>query len=204
MGWFEEQIAQRKLADQKAMDDSLLNIAFTVMGSRQADRLKDNHIYAKEAIDEILKYYHCEPASVPEEITDPDEQLEFSLRPHGIMRRAVRLDEGWYKDAMGPMLAFLRDSGAPVALLPGSFSGYSYLDPKSGEKIRINRKTAEQLSEDALCFYRPLPLRKIDVSDLMIYLKDCLEPGDYVLMFVLSLAVTLIGMLVTDITRAIT
>ena len=204
MGWFEEQIAQRKLADQKAMDDSLLNIASTVMGVRQADRLKDNLIYAKEAIDEILKYYHCEPASVPEEITDPDEQLEFSLRPHGIMRRAVRLDEGWYKDAMGPMLAFLRDSGAPVALLPGSFSGYSYLDPKSGEKIRINRKTAEQLSEDALCFYRPLPLRKIDVSDLMIYLKDCLEPGDYVLVFVLSLAVTLIGMLVTDITRAIT
>lgn len=204
MGWFEEQIAQRKLADQKAMDDSLLNIAFTVMGSRQADRLKDNHIYAKEAIDEILKYYHCEPANVPEEVTDPDEQLEYCLRPHGIMRRAVRLEQGWYKDAMGPMLAFLRDSGAPVALLPGSFYGYSYRDPKSGERIRINRKTAEQLTEDALCFYRPLPLRKIDIPDLMIYLKNCLEPGDYILMFILSLAVTLIGMLVTDITRAIT
>ena len=204
MGWFEEQIAQRKLADQKAMDDSLLNIAFTVMGSRQADRLKDNHIYAKEAIDEILKYYHCEPANVPEEVTDPDEQLEYCLRPHGIMRRAVRLEQGWYKDAMGPMLAFLRDSGAPVALLPGSFYGYSYRDPKSGERVRINRKTAEQLTEDALCFYRPLPLRKIDIPDLMIYLKNCLEPGDYILMFILSLAVTLIGMLVTDITRAIT
>ncbi|MBR3124376.1 MAG: ATP-binding cassette domain-containing protein [Mogibacterium sp.] len=204
MGWFKEQIAQRKLADQKTMDDSLLHIASAVLGKRQAGRLSDKHIYTKEAIDEILKYYHCKPASVPEEINDPDEQLEYCLRPNGIMRRSIRLQQGWYRDAMGPMLAFLKDSDTPVALLPGSFYGYSYHDPESGEKIRVNRRTEGQLEEDAICFYRPLPLKEINTSDLIIYLKDCLEPGDYLLLFILSLVITLIGMLMTSITRALT
>ena len=204
MGWFEEQIAQRKLADQKTMDDSLLHITSAVLGKQQAGRLDDKDYYAKETVDEILKYYHCKPASIPEEITDPEEQLEYCLRPHGIMRRRIKLQPGWHQDAMGPMMAFLKDSDTPVALLPGSFYGYSYHDPESGEKIRINNKTAGQLCEDAICFYRPLPLRKIDVSDLIIYLKDCLEPGDYLLLFGLSLVVTLLGMLITNITRALT
>ena len=204
MGWFEEQIAQRKLADQKAMDDSLLHIASAVLGKGQAGGLNDKQVYTKEAIDEILKYYRCKPADIPEEITDVDEQLEYCLRPHGIMCRSIRLQQGWYRDAMGPMLAFLKDSDTPVALLPGRFYGYSYWDAESGEKIKINRETADRLREEAICFYRPLPLRKIDVSDLIIYLKDCLEPGDYLLLFILSLVVTLIGMLLTNITRALT
>ena len=185
MGWFEEQIAQRKLADQKTMADSLLNIASAVLGNEQAGRLNNKQIYTKEAIDEILKYYHCKPADIPDEITDVDEQLEYCLRPHGIMCRSIRLQQEWYRDAMGPMMAFLKDSDTPVALLPGRFYGYSYWDAESGEKIGINRETAGRLREEAICFYRPLPLRKIDVSDLIIYLKDCLDPGDYLLLFIL-------------------
>ena len=204
MGWFEEQIAQRKMADQKTMDDSLLQVASAVLGKRQASRLNDKHTYTKEAVDEILKYYRCKPVSIPEEITEPDEQLEYCLRPHGIMRRRIRLQQGWYRDAMGPMMAFLKDTDTPVALIPGSFYGYSYFDPESGEKIRINSKSEGQLREDAICFYRPLPLRKIDISDLIVYLKDCLDPGDYMLLFILTLVVTLIGMLMTNITRALT
>ena len=58
MGWFEEQIAQRKLADQKTMADSLLNIASAVLGKQHADHLDDTNIYTKKAIDEILNYFH--------------------------------------------------------------------------------------------------------------------------------------------------
>ena len=204
MGWFEEQIAQRKMADQKTMDDSLLQVASAVLGKRQASRLNDKHTYTKEAVDEILKYYRCKPVSIPEEITEPDEQLEYCLRPHGIMRRRIRLQQGWYRDAMGPMMAFLKDTDTPVALIPGSFYGYSYFDPESGEKIRINSKSEGQLREDAICFYRPKKKKKIDISDLIVYLKDCLDPGDYMLLFILTLVVTLIGMLMTNITRALT
>ena len=204
MGWFGEQIAQRRQADQAAMDDSLLHIASAVMGKRQEGRPDDEPASAKEAIGEILKYYHLKPLDIPEEITDPDEQLEFCLRPYGLMRRSVTLEPDWYRDAMGPMLAFRKEGGAAVALLPKSFFGYSCHDPERGEIFGISRANAGQFKEDAWCFYYPLPQRKLGMSDLLLYLKDCLHPGDYVLLFVLSLAVTLIGMLMTNLTRALT
>ena len=204
MGWFDEQIRQRKLSDQEIFEDSLFRMASAVLGKQRAGMLDDERIIAKAAIDEILKYYHCKIAEVPDEIRDLDEQLEYCLRPHGLMRRSVILEKGWYKDAFGPMLAFRKEDGTAVALLPKAFPGYYYRDPVSGERVEINRKTAEQFEEEAICFYRPLPLKKLGVPDLIAYMKDCLNTGDYILIIALTLATTLLGLLLTKITRALT
>ena len=204
MGWFDEQIRQRKLSDQEIFEDSLFRMASAVLGKQRAGMLDDERIIAKVAIDEILKYYHCKIAEVPDEIRDLDEQLEYCLRPHGLMRRSVILEKGWYKDAFGPMLAFRKEDGTAVALLPKAFPGYYYRDPVSGERVEINRKTAEQFEEEAICFYRPLPLKKLGVPDLIAYMKDCLNTGDYILIIALTLATTLLGLLLTKITRALT
>ena len=59
MGWFDEQIRQRKGSDQEVFEDSIFRMASIVLGSRQAGALKDERIVTKAAIDEILKYYHC-------------------------------------------------------------------------------------------------------------------------------------------------
>jgi hypothetical protein len=40
------------------------------------------------------------------------------------MVREVQLEEGWQKDAYGPMMGCLRESGQTVALLPGTVWGY--------------------------------------------------------------------------------
>ena len=204
MGWFDEQIRQRKLSDQEIFEDSLFRMASAVLGKQRAGVLDDERIIAKAAIDEILKYYHCKVAEIPDEIRDLDEQLEYCLRPHGLMRRIVKLEKGWYKDAFGPMLAFRREDGTAVALLPKAFPGYYYRDPVSGERVELNRKTAEQFEEEAICFYRPLPLKKLGVPDLIAYMKDCLNTGDYILIIALTLATTLLGLLLTKITRALT
>ena len=204
MGWFDEQIRQRKLSDQVIFEDSLIHMASAVLGKQRAGRLGDDRIVTKAAIDEILKFYHYKPAEIPDDIRDMDEQLEFCLRPRGLMRRNVRLGKGWYRDAFGPMLAFLKDGGTPVALLPKRFLGYWFCDPETGKKVDLDRRTAELFDEDAICFYRPLPLKKLGIPDLIEYLKDCLNAGDYVLLIVLGLAVTLLGLLLTSITRALT
>ena len=61
---------------------------------------------------------------IPGSIHDADEALEYCLRPHGIMRRNVKLEENWYKDAYGPMIAFRKEDNLPVALMPKPVSGY--------------------------------------------------------------------------------
>ena len=204
MGWFDEQIRQRKLSDQEVFEDSLFSMASAVLGKQHAARLGDERIVTKATVDEILKYYHFKPVEIPDGIRDLEEQLEYCFRPHGLMRRGVRLEKGWYKDAFGPMLGFRKEDGTPLALLPKPFRGYCYYDPETGKRVELNAKTAEIFEEEAICFYRPLPLKKLSIPDLIVYLKDCLSGGDFVSFAVLSLAAVLIGILLTKITRALT
>ena len=55
MGWFDEQIRQRKLSDQEIMEDSLFRMASVVLGRQRAGVLSDDRIVTKAAIDDILK-----------------------------------------------------------------------------------------------------------------------------------------------------
>ncbi|MBR0161685.1 MAG: NHLP bacteriocin export ABC transporter permease/ATPase subunit [Oscillospiraceae bacterium] len=203
MGWFDEQIRQRKLSDQEIFEDSILRMASVVLG-KQGTGIMDERIITKAALDEILKYYHIKSPEIPESVTDPDEQLEFCLRPHGLMRRNVKLEKGWYKDAYGPILAYLKADNTPVALLPKPFTGYWFTDPATGQKTSLNRQNAERFTSDALCFYRPLPQKKLGIPDLLLYLKNCLSTGDFVLLIALTLLVTLAGMPMLNITRVLT
>ena len=204
MGWFDEQIRQRKLSDQEIMEDSLFRMASVVLGRQRAGVLSDERIVTKAAIDDILKFYHYKPVEIPDNVKGLDEQLEFCLRPHGLMYRSVRLEEGWYKDAFGPMLAYRKEDGMAVALLPKRFVGYWFRDPVTGKRTDLNRKTAEIFEPDAICFYRPLPLKKLSIADLIKYLAECLSSGDILSIVVLTFVATLVGMLMTNANKALT
>ena len=204
MSWFDEQIHHRDLSDQEVMEDSLLHIASAVLGGGKARTLQDKQTAAKDALEEILKYYHIKSSGIPDDISELEDQLETCLQPHGLMWRRVQLGGKWYRDSMGPILAFRKDNDNSVALLPGPVFGYCYRDPDTGKTHRVNKANASQFSEEALCFYCPLPLKKLGVRDLLIYLAESLNTEDFVFYFVLALTVTLLGMLMTNITRALT
>ncbi|MER1992714.1 MAG: NHLP bacteriocin export ABC transporter permease/ATPase subunit [Eubacteriales bacterium] len=195
MGWFDEQIRQREKSDQDILEDSFLRLAGVIMDKWAADRLEDDRQVVREALDEILKYYHCKPVAIPESITGAGEQLEYVLRPTGLMIRDVELEENWQNDAYGPMLGYLKESGTAVALMPGTVFGYYYTDPATGRKVRVTRKTAGLFSRDAICFYQPLPMKKLGIPDLMLYMKNSISHSDLVMIVLATLAVTLVGMI---------
>ena len=146
------------------------------------------------------KAWRCYEAAIntkeiPDNITDRNEQLEYLLRPHGIMRRTVTLSKGWYKDAIGAMLGIRKSDGMVVALIPAGFSGYRYRDMETGKHVKINGKNQELFEEEAIAFYKPLPLKELGISDLMRYILGTLSPADFVMTGASALAVTLIGML---------
>ena len=204
MGWFDEQIRERMHSDQEVFEDAFLQVAGAVLGNRTAARLEDDRVVAREALDEVLKYYRHKPCNIPEDIEDAAEQMEYALRPLGMMARDVTLEDGWYRDAYGPMMGFLKENGAAVALLPGKISGYSYRDPASGARVKVNRKTAKLLSRDAICFYQPLPMRKLGIPDLLLYMRKCISVGDQLLILLATLAVTLVGLIEPVVYEAIT
>ena len=195
MGWFDEQIRQRKQNDDDVFADSFVNMAAAVLGSKVTGCLSDGSAAAKSAIDEILKYYHVKSREVPDNIKDTNEQLEYLMRPYGIMRRTVRLEKGWYRDAVGAMLGVMKESGRVVALIPAGFSGYCYIDPDSGKKIKINRRNQRLFDTEAIAFYKPFPLKKIGLGSVAKYIAETLSAADFALIALATLALSLIGML---------
>lgn len=195
MGWFDEQIRQRKQNDDDVFADSFVNMAAAVLGSKVTGSLSDGSAAAKSAIDEILKYYHVKSREVPDNIKDTNEQLEYLMRPYGIMRRTVRLEKGWYRDAVGAMLGVMKESGRVVALIPTGFSGYCYIDPDSRKKIKINRRNQRLFDSEAIAFYKPFPLKKIGLGSVAKYIAETLSAADFALIALATLALSLIGML---------
>ena len=204
MGLFEEQIKQRKISDQDIFGESFVKVAGIVLGERAAGLVHVSHLESRRAIDDILKYYKHKPVTIPDEIDTFDGQLEYALRPHGIMRRNIELNGHWYKDSFGPILGFDKETGTPVALLPRAISGYYFIDRNTGKRVNVNSRTASAFRTDALCFYRPLPSRKLTFKDLIVYMKGCIAPGNITLMALTTLAVVLIGLIGPKLSRVLT
>ena len=195
MGWFNEQIRQRAESDQNILEDSFFRMASAVMDKWNAERMEDARLITKQAIDEILKHYHMKAVDIPEDIQEEEKQLEFVLRQSGLMTREVELEENWRTDAYGPMLAYMKDTGTTVALLPGKLYGYYYRDPETGRLARVTRKTEKLFSREALCFYLPLPMKQLGIPDLLNYMRKCISTSDLLMIGLAALAAVLIGMI---------
>ena len=204
MGWFERQIEQRKNLDQELLEDSFYCITGAVMGQGSASRLSDDRIVTKRTIDEIVKYFHFKPVDIPSSITEREEQIDYCMRPHGILSRKIVLSDGWYHHAFGPILAYRTDNGEPVALFPDKVAGYYYTDRETRQRVKINKKTMDMLEPEALCFYKPLPQKKLKITDLILFMKQCITINDWVMVILSTLAVTLIGMIGPKLVKVLT
>lgn len=206
MGWFDDQIRERKRQDDERFADAIDEISFIItrkkpkISNETGDSAKQKSI--TRAIGQVLSYYHIKTREVPQDIKGLQNQLEYLCRPYGVMRRTVKLEKGWYKDAIGALLGTKRD-GTPVALLPNRFRGYSYYDASSGEKVRLTSVTEGELEETAICFYKPFPAKKLNIPMVMHYVISCVPISSYALVLVMLLITTLMGMLSPRITHII-
>ena len=55
-----------------------------------------------------------------------------------------------------------------------------------------------------MCFYRPLPAKKLGIKDLVIYIRDCIAPGDIVFVVLASLALILLQMVMPALMKGLT
>jgi len=200
MGWFDEQIKQRKQSDDQLLEEAFVRIADAVLGTKMSAAYQSDDAKASGEIGEILKYYKIKPREVPDSIKGLDDRLEFLLRPHGVMRRNVLLEKGWYRDAIGAMLARRKDDGSVVALIPRGLTGYAYFDTKAAAWVKITGKNEALFDNEAICFYKPFPLTKLTVPALMRYIAECIDRADVVLAALSALLVSLVGLLTPRLT----
>lgn len=196
MAWFDEQIRERQRKDEEVFADSFITMAGAVMGSKFAAALNDERTRAITAIDQILHYFHIKNREVPSNITDKSEQLDYLLRPSGIMRRTVTLSKGWRIDAFGPLLAIQADKGTFVPLIPRKTRGYRYLDAETGVWKKITRHNEHLFCGEAISFSKPFPLKSLGIPDLIRAIIQCLSPIDIAIYAISMGAATLVGLLI--------
>lgn len=171
MTLFEEQLKERKTTDQRLLENAFDEIADAVLGSRKVFKNEDERTVAKKAIDGILLYFQMQPLDIPENFVSVQELVEYYQQAYGLMNREVVLEERWYRDTFGAILAFTKENGVPVALLPRRNGGYAYIEPGTGKRVKINRKNAALFETKALSFLLPFPQKEMEPIDLIRYIR---------------------------------
>ena len=100
-----------------------------------------------------------------------DPSLKRILENSRVRARKVRLErkDRWWLGDSGAMVAFRRDGGQPVALLPGSAGGYRILDPVTGQATRVRSDNIGELDDFAWFPYRPM--RRKDSTGVMSFFR---------------------------------
>lgn len=199
MGLYDDQLKTRLENDREAIARSLGQLGAAAIGKQASAVGKGT---AEDAVQEIFGWFQVKPAEPPSLMSGFYDRLDFMLNPAGILRRTVKLKGRWWKDAFGPMLAFTEDGGA-VALLPRRFGGYSWMDYQTGQYVKANAATAASLTGEALCFYRPLPLRVLKLRDLLKFMAEALDGGDLLSFLLTGLMASLLGLVTPMVTKLI-
>jgi ATP-binding cassette subfamily C protein len=124
-----------------------------------------------------------------------DPVMAIAQASHFRVRR-VSLVPGWWKTDSGPLLGYLTDQ-TPVALLPRP-GGYDFYHARTQRRARLSPRMARSIESHAYSFYRPLPVGNNKAALFQFALAD--QWGTLTLTFLLSIAVTLLGMLIPQAT----
>ena len=99
------------------------------------------------------------------------------------VRKVTLSSDHWWQENNVPMVAFMEDGGAPVALIPTDRQSCIAIEPESGKSVVVTEQYASKLHLQAWTFYKPLPARPLATIDLI---KFCLYGGKADVFFMLT------------------
>ena len=153
-----------RLKEKSAHDSKIYSSALTKIASVINEKLRKSYI---DTVQEplltacrLVAGYNDISITAPKRSKSEDSpplSLNDILRSSRFRDRKVKLEGKWWDKDNGPLLAFKKEGGWPVALIPKSPSSYEYISP--GENIRqvLTAKEASELATEAHQFYRPFP-----------------------------------------------
>ena len=194
MGWFDEQIEERKKYEREMLADNFDRLEFAVTGRRSSGVFQEGADISA-ALDSLRKYFGIKDKEIPAKLRTLEQQLDFLLTSSDIMYREVTLEPGWHRDAMGVMITSLKESGAVIAVLRNAAGQFVYRDPATGRQVKVTAAEEKKIGGEAYCFYKPLPLRQIKIKDLFLYMAETLSGWDIASFAIAALAITLVGMI---------
>jgi len=134
------------------------------------------------------------PPARSENLKRVKEPLEAIVRASRLRMRQILLRDNWWEKDCGPLVAYTQEDNRPVALLSVSATGYEIFDPSVNTRLTVDAEIASTLAPVAYMFYRSLPDKVLNASDLFRFaLKN--RGRDILIVFLTGIAATLLGML---------
>ena len=193
MSIFSSQIEKRRKLDASTLSREIKEGAAR-MGLRYGGTDSQTDNLAIRQVLEALKIVDYELE--PDDVLSLEQQLHNILQAHGIMTRQVRLTDGWWREASGPLLGSTH-SGRLVALLP-KWTGRSYrFTDEDGTLREVSRQQMKDvLKPEAYSFTRALPLQRLTKRELTAFIWSSASTHSLVHMLLAALTVVLLGMFV--------
>ena len=131
-----------------------------------------------------------------DDIIPLEQQFSNIIHAHGIMKREVQLNDGWWKESSGPLLGRTK-SGHLVALLP-KWTGraYYYIDTDGRRQTVTRQQMEHNLEPEAYAFTKSLPPHGITKREVIAFILTSANKHSLLHMCLAALVVVLLGMLV--------
>jgi hypothetical protein len=196
MGIFGKQLQEREKNDRKIVQAGERMLAETIGKSHLDYSATDPFIPEDQRqVELIAQYIRIKTPEIIQPCRDLSEMLDVMLHPSGAAKRRITLTDKWWIESDGPILAVIKESGKARALFPRFLQGLYYLDPDTGDKVRVTKKNKDMFDRTAWHIYRPLPPNVRTGKDYLLYLIRRISPGTLMMYALTSVFVAVLGML---------
>ena len=202
MGWFEDQVKQRKKLDAKTFEDSFKSLAGIHVKNQK--KLSDSEIRENFAISQILNYFHHQMLDIPTGVTEFKDKLNYVLGHFGIEYHKIALTDEYVNEYSSPLLIYTLVEEIPIILFPTKNNQYYYIHYGTGKKVYIDAAMIHGLELDAISFYRPIPSKGISVKEYAKYIGKSIRPLDIIFLVLFAAAASGVGLLLPWLTQKLT
>ena len=130
---------------------------------------------------------------------DPDEMLEYTLEPCGILYEKIDMTDPGWKDSTDFVISFLED-GSPI-LITNALIGHSYLRPGHNKKSHLTGKA--RLGPVGYAVYRPLDHRGVGFSGFLKYTLKIIPNKFWAMICILSALVAVLNLTAPSISHTV-
>jgi len=95
--------------------------------------------------------------------------LERSARSMRLRSCRIKLQDNWWKQDVGHLLAFKGKENTPVAILPNGRHGYLIFDGTTGQSRKLSKKDAKDINVRAYTLYPVFPDTPLSMKSFLVF-----------------------------------
>jgi NHLM bacteriocin system ABC transporter ATP-binding protein len=193
---------ERDATDAQRIFGALARVILPADDARAAPERPEDPLFAAcNAVGASLGLAAMRRPARPVQVHEFRGVVEIARASHLRVRETV-LRSGWWRQDVGPLVAWRGEDRRPVAILSVSSRRYELLDPQTGERVILDEAVAASLSAEAASFYRPLPAGELTGRRLLQWLTHAMR-GELARIVLAAMAVALMALVAPAVTAVL-